>query len=71
MKDLALLREKMDRQPFRSFVIEFASGSQILVYADSEMLFPRRRPELAIAFTNSGTMHEFEASAIVRLVELT
>jgi hypothetical protein len=35
------------------------------------MLFPRKRPELVIAFTEGGLQHEFEQSAIHRLIEAT
>jgi len=66
-----LLKAKMRREPFRPFIIELQSGSQILVGADSEMLFPKKRPELVIAFSENGLMHEFEASAILRLIEAT
>ena len=71
MNDLDLLKTKMGRQPFRSFIIEFQSGHQILIDADTEVLFPRKRPELIIAFTGNGLMHEFEAEAIARLIEAT
>jgi hypothetical protein len=69
MNNLDLLKTKMRRQPFRAFIIEFQSGHQILVDADTELLFPRKRPELIIAFTENGLMHEFEESAIARLTE--
>lgn len=62
------IKTKLTREPFRPFVIEFISGNQITVYGNSELLFPRRRPELVIAFTDDG-MHEFEASAIAQLIE--
>jgi hypothetical protein len=71
MNDLDLLKTKMRREPFRAFIIEFQSGHQILIDADTEMLFPRKRPELIIAFTGNGLMHEFEAGAIARLIEAT
>lgn len=61
----------MQRQPFRAFIVEFQSGHQILIDAESEVLFPRKRPELIIALTADGLMHEFEASAIARLIEAT
>jgi hypothetical protein len=71
MNNLDLLKAKMRRQPFRAFIIKFQSGHQILVDADTELLFPRKRPELIIAFTENGLMHEFEESAITRLIEAT
>jgi hypothetical protein len=61
----------MSRQPCRPFIVELRSGTQILIDADSEILFPRKRPELIIAFTADGLMHEFETSAIAQLVEAT
>jgi hypothetical protein len=66
-----LLKTKMGQQPFRPFIIEFQSGHQILIDGDSEVLFPRKRPELIIAFTDSHSVHEFEAGAITRLIEKT
>jgi hypothetical protein len=71
MNDLLLLKSKMRREPFRTFIIELRSGTQILIDADSEILFPHKRPELVIAFTADGLMHEFETSAIAQLVETT
>jgi hypothetical protein len=68
---LDLLKAKMHREPFRAFLVEFVSGAQILIDADTEILFPRKRPELVIAFTGNGLMHEFESSAITRLIEAT
>jgi hypothetical protein len=38
---------------------------------ESEILLPRKRPELVIAFTENGLMHEFEGDAILRLIEAT
>jgi hypothetical protein len=65
------LKAKMDREPFRPFIIELTSGRQIRIGQESEVLFPRRRPELIIAFSDDGLQHEFELSAIVSLVEAT
>jgi hypothetical protein len=62
-------RPKCAMEPFRPFIIEFQSGRRILIGADSEILFPRKRAELVIAFTDDGLMHEFEARAIARLSE--
>ena len=71
MDNIDLLKAKMHREPFRPFLIEFISGAQILIDADTEILFPHKRPELVIAFTGNGLMHEFEGRAITRLVEAT
>jgi len=60
-------KAKLERRPFRPFILELDSGSQILIDAKSEILFPRKRPELIIAFTGDGTQHEFEGEAIIRL----
>jgi hypothetical protein len=68
---LETLKAKLARQPFRPFVIEFQSGSTIIIGADTEVLFPKKRPELVIAFTAEGLQHEFEVGAIVRLSEAT
>jgi hypothetical protein len=69
MNNLELLKAKMRREPFRAFIVEFVSGTTILVDADTEMLFPRKRSELVIAFTGNGLQHEFEQTAIARLIE--
>jgi hypothetical protein len=69
MKQLIELKAKLAREPFRSFVIELVSGRQIAIGAEAEVLFPRRRPELVIAFTEDGLQHEFEDSAIASLIE--
>ena len=71
MDNLDLLKSKIRREPFRSFLIEFQSGTTVLIDAETEILFPRKRPELAIVFTGSGLQHEFESSAINRLIEAT
>ena len=63
------LKAKIEREPFRAFVIELVSGRQIIIGKDSELLSPRKRPELVIAFTDDGLQHEFEASAIASLLE--
>jgi hypothetical protein len=62
------VKAKLEREPFRPFVIELSSGRLILVDKESELFFPRRRPELVVAFTD-GLQHEFEAGRIVRLGE--
>ena len=71
MNDSGLLEGKMARQPFRPFIVELRSGTRILIDVDSEILFPRKRPGLIIAFSADGLMHEFETSAIAQLVEAT
>jgi hypothetical protein len=69
LNNLELLKAKMHREPFRAFIVEFVSGAVILIDADTELLFPRKRPELVIAFTGNGLQHEFEESAIARVIE--
>lgn len=69
MTTIEALRSKMTREPFRPFVVEFESGSTLFVDANTEFLFPRKRPELVIAFTEDGLQHEFEVGAITRLTE--
>lgn len=63
------LKSRLAREPFRPFIIELASGRQIAISADSELFFPKKRPELVIAFTTDGLQHEFETSAITSLIE--
>jgi hypothetical protein len=64
------LKTKLAREPFRSFVIELASGRQIVINQETELLFPRRHPERVIAFTEDGLQHEFDEVAIISLIEL-
>jgi hypothetical protein len=71
MNNRELLKTKMRREPFRAFIVELVSGTTLLIDADSEILFPRKRPELVIAFTGNGLQHEFEETAIARLIEAT
>lgn len=63
------IKNRLEREPFRPFIIELASGAQIAIGKDSELFFPRRRPELIIAFTDDGFEHHFEISVINRLIE--
>jgi hypothetical protein len=64
-----LLETKMRREPFRPFSVELVSGTEISIKADSEILFPRNRPELVIVFSGNGLQHEFEETAIARLID--
>ena len=63
------LKSKLAREPFRPFVIELISGRQITIGADSELLFPHKRPGLVIAFTGDGLMHEFEEHVLSSVIE--
>jgi hypothetical protein len=69
MTQITELKAKLGREPFRPFVIELVSGREIVIGAHSEVLLPRKRPALVIAFTEDGLQHEFEISAIARLTE--
>jgi hypothetical protein len=71
MTEASSLKAKLEREPFRPFLIELASGRRILIGKESEILFPKRRPELIIAFTEDGLQHEFELSAVISLLEAT
>jgi len=71
MNNRELLKTKMRREPFRAFIVDLVSGATLLIDADSEILFPRKRPELVIAFTGNGLQHEFEETAIAGLIEAT
>ena len=64
------LKSKLAREPFRPFTIELVSGRQIPIAEDSELFFPRARPELVIAFTTDGLMHEFEENVVNSLIEI-
>ena len=63
------IKSLTERKPFRPFAIETTGGGQILIAESAYILFPARRPELVIAFTEDGRMHIFEHDAVVRLVE--
>jgi len=63
------LKTKLEREPFRAFVIELASGRQIVIGAESEVFLPKKRPESIIVFTDDGLQHEFEEVAILSLIE--
>jgi hypothetical protein len=63
------LKTKLAREPFRSFMIELASGRQITIGQDSEVFLPRKHPERVIVFTDDGLQHEFDDSAIISLIE--
>jgi len=69
MTEITQLKAKLDREPFRPFIVELVSGREIAISENSEVLLPRRRPELVIAFTDDGVQHEFEISAIASLIE--
>ena len=72
MNTLETLQAKIARAPFRAFVIEFQSGSSLFIDEETEVLFPRKRPELVIVFTSpNGLQHEFEVGAITRITEAT
>ncbi|MBV8328863.1 MAG: hypothetical protein JOZ61_00150 [Verrucomicrobia bacterium] len=67
--NLDLLKAKMNRQPFQSFVIEFVSGHRILIDTDTEIYFPEKRPGLVTTFTAGGLMQQFESDSIARLID--
>jgi hypothetical protein len=69
MDQLTEFKAKIAREPFRPFVVELVSGRQILIGQESEVIFPKKRPKLVIAFTPDGLQHEFEVSAITSLIE--
>jgi hypothetical protein len=64
------LKSKLAREPFRPFVIELARGRQIDINSETELLFPKKRPGLVIAFTADGLMHEFEETVLASLIEI-
>lgn len=69
MTTLQTFRAKLERQPFRPFVVEFSSGSTLVIVEQAEVLLPKTRPELVIVFSADGIQHEFEIGAILRLSE--
>jgi hypothetical protein len=69
MTTLTELKTKLEREPFRPFVVELVSGRQVLISEAGDVFLPRRRPERVIAFTIDGLQHEFETSAIASLIE--
>lgn len=67
---IKVLKTKLEREPFRPFIIELASGRRITIGQESEVFLPKKRPEVVIAFTDDGLQHEFEDSAILSFIEL-
>jgi hypothetical protein len=68
MKNSSELRAAVDRKPFLPFAINLFDGEQLTINADTEVLFPKNKPELVIVFSADGMMHLFEAEAIASLV---
>jgi hypothetical protein len=56
-----------NRHPFRPFTIEIENGQPVQITQDSDLLFPKRKPNLVIAFTSDGATHIFEAEAVAAL----
>ena len=63
------LRSKLERRPFRAFMIQLDNGTRILIERADDVLLPRRRPELVFAFTADGAVYEFELGVVTALVE--
>jgi len=53
-------------EPFRRFAIVFDSGRELIVESDTELLFPKKQPNLVIAFA-SGSHWIFEAESVTAL----
>jgi hypothetical protein len=68
-------RENLDailnRQPFRFFRIELASGRMINVTKDAEVFSPRAHPSWIYVFGEDGSVDYFELEQITALVEYT
>jgi hypothetical protein len=62
------IKNRANRQPFRSFVIKLENGDLVPVTSNSELLFPHTQPDLVIAFTNGGHW-TFEAKAVSAILE--
>lgn len=56
------------RQPFRPFVIKLENGDLVPVTDESELFFPKAKPNLVIAFS-AGKSWTFEAEAVSALLE--
>ena len=63
------LKNLATREPFRPFTVNLLNGDGILIDSPAALLFPKRRPELVIAFSEDGKMHIFEDVGITSLTE--
>jgi hypothetical protein len=61
------IKELAHRDPFRPFAIVLDSGTEIIIKADTELLFPRNRPETIYVFASNGYGWIFEAQAVTAL----
>jgi hypothetical protein len=68
--DIGEVKAVYYRKPFRPFTINIVDGEQLAIDKDSEILFPRKKPELIIVFAADGTMHLLEAESVASLVTI-
>jgi hypothetical protein len=66
--DIEEIKAAVRRKPFRPFAISIVDGQQLVIGQDSEVLFPRNKPQLVIVFNADGTMHLLEAEAVASLI---
>jgi hypothetical protein len=63
------IKELAQRDPFRPFAILLDNGVEIPINSETEMLFPRKRPESVYVFADNGKGWIFEARAVSALNE--
>ncbi len=63
------IKERALRRPFRPFAIVLDNGVEIPINTDTELLFPRKRPQTIYVFADDHTGWIFEAQAVSALNE--
>jgi hypothetical protein len=66
--DIEEIKAAVRRKPFRPFSVNVVDGEQLHISQESEVLFPRSKPQLVIVFNPDGTMHLLEAEAVSSLI---
>jgi hypothetical protein len=61
------IKKVANREPFRPFAIVLQSGHEIEVTTETELLFPKNRPNDVYVFANNGAGWIFEAQAVSAL----
>jgi hypothetical protein len=60
-----------NRKPFRPFIIKLENGDAVPVTSDTELLFPKKRPDTVYVFAvNSSWIFDVEAVTALQEVNL-
>jgi hypothetical protein len=62
------IKTRANRKPFRPFLIKLENGDAVPVTKDTELLFPRARPDTVYAFAANGSWI-FEVQVVTALQE--